>query len=161
VTDLRMPELFHSGMIVDDIEKVMASMAEGFGTLWSEPVLRGGQTWSPDGAKSRSMLVTYSIGGEHQIELVQLLDDTAWAWAKGGPWLHHLGYWVDDLRGEIARLEKCGYVLQLGNGPLDQGPQHFAYLYHPQGGLYIELVDVSIKDGIDAMLARPAVRPRS
>ena len=57
-------------------------MSEGLGTQWSEPVRRAGEVWSPDGGKSRSMLVTYSIGGDHQIELVQLLDDTAWAWAR-------------------------------------------------------------------------------
>lgn len=106
--------IFHTGMIVDDIERVMYQMSEAFGFQWAEPLHFTRPAWTVKGNLSRESLVTYSLDGPHHVELVQSLDTTAWEAAIGGPRIDHIGYWADDLPAEIARLEALGYVLQLG-----------------------------------------------
>ena len=99
-----MPSLFHTGMVVSDLEEVMHSMSEGLGVEWAEPWRASRAARTPVGDLPSDMLLTYSIGGEHQLELIQLIDNTAWGSVTGGPWLHHVGYWVDDLQRETDRL---------------------------------------------------------
>ena len=58
--------------------------------------------------------------------------------------MHHLGWWVSDLRQSIAMLEAESHVLESWMVGNDGGPARFAYLRAP-GGQLVEIVDVAIR----------------
>lgn len=63
--------------------------------------------------------VTFSIPGPFAVELWEAIPDTPLAMPESG-YLHHVGYWVDDIAAESERLEALGYakVASSGTTPL-------------------------------------------
>jgi hypothetical protein len=155
MTGIGGPRLFHTGVNVSDLERAMDQMTEAFGTQWSEPARFRSDVWTREGTRERESVVSFSIGTDHHIELIQGIDDASWYTAIGGPKINHTGYWVDDLASEISRLERAGFLLQLGGGSNPEAPRGFAYLYNPLGGSYVELVDTAISGNVEAMLSKP------
>lgn len=145
-----MPGLFHTGIIVDDLEEAMATMGAAFGLDWAPPMRSGGHIHAPGGGTAfRSSYVTYSTGGPHHLELIEQIDDTAWRMATGGPKVHHLGFSVDDLAGEVARLQALGYRLEFSGMAADGSRGNMGYLHDPHGGLWIELVETGLRSQLE------------
>ena len=67
---------------------------------------------------------------------------------RPSPNVHHVGYWSDDIDGDIAALEKAGALLE-GRGfwPDGRGPV-WAYVT-PANGSRIELVDKLAKPSME------------
>lgn len=147
--------LFHTGITVDDIDKAMAGLTATLGIQWASPVRRTGPVHTPDGPLPRDMIITYSRGGPHHIELIQYLDDTAYRHLTGGPPQHHIGFWSDDFAADIARLEELGYRRECSGVAADGGHTEFSYHLQPQSGTWIELVDSRSKASINAWTALP------
>jgi hypothetical protein len=63
--------------------------------------------------------------------------------------MHHLGWWVSDLRQSIAMLEAESHVLESWMVGDDGGPERFAYMRAP-GGQLVEIVDVAIRPDLMA-----------
>jgi hypothetical protein len=68
--------------------------------------------------------------------------------AASSPYVHHVGYWSDDIDGDVAALEKAGVLLEGrgfwrdGRGPV------WAYVTPPNGSR-IELVDKQAKPSME------------
>ena len=134
------PVMYHTGIVVNDLEEAMDSYSRAFGFRWAEPVPGGGCLETRSGPLPRMDWFTYSLDGPHRIELVEQIDNTAWAAAPGGPRLHHVGYFVDDVVTEIARLEILGFRSELRSVNAD-GQTYMSYHHDPNGGPYVEIVD--------------------
>jgi catechol 2,3-dioxygenase-like lactoylglutathione lyase family enzyme len=135
------PTMFHTGIVVDDLDKAMASYSAALGLQWAEPIPSSGMLRTRAGLLPRLQWFTYSTEGPHRIELIEILDDTAWA-QTSRPRLDHIGYWVDDVRAEKARLEALGFDSEISAERPDGAPI-MSYHLDPNQGLYIELVDRS------------------
>jgi hypothetical protein len=138
-----MAGLFHTGIIVPDLEAAMRDLGEALGVGWVEPLESEGLVQVPGGPRFRRSRITYSVEGPHHIELIQQLDDTAWRAVKDGPLIHHLGFSVTDLTAESERLVKLGFSREAWHEAEDGALVRYAYHHNPHGGIFIELVEQS------------------
>jgi hypothetical protein len=142
--------LFHTGMVVDDLDVAMHDMGVAFGLQWAEPIRSRGDIRIPGGTlANRESRVTYSVGGPHHIELIEQVDDTAWRKATGGPLVHHIGFAVQDLQAEVTRLESLGYALEFSGVGEGDSLATMSYLRYAHGGLWIELVEDSVVEELN------------
>lgn len=87
---------------------------------------------------------TYSLQGPPHVELVEGRAGSPWD-ATGGSYLHHVGIFSSDLRGDRERLEAAGLRVELaGRG--------FAY-HFGAAGLRVELVDERARPRFERWLA--------
>jgi hypothetical protein len=150
MTHPALPGMFHTGMIVKDLDAAMHDMTAAFGFEWAPPITSGGDIRIPGGAHAyRQSRVTYSLEGPHHIELIEHLDNTAWRAATGGPLVHHLGFSVADLAGEVARLRRLGYQQEFSGLADDGSLATMSYFRDHNGGLWIELVDVAVRNDLE------------
>ncbi|MBV9995386.1 MAG: VOC family protein [Caulobacteraceae bacterium] len=85
---------YHVSIVVEDVPAAMEDLTRLLGLTWAP--LQG------------DALFAYSLQGPPYIELIKRRDGGLFD--KLG--LHHLGIWVDDMRGESARLESLGSTLE-------------------------------------------------
>lgn len=145
MTHPQMTGLFHTGMVVRDLDLAMADLTEAFGFSWAPPARSAGNLHSPAGLAFRESRLTFSLEGPHHIELVEQVDSTAWQHGTGGPMVHHLGFVVDDLPAEVERLNRIGFKSEFVQEASDGGMGGFSYHYNHHGGLWLELVASSVK----------------
>src|SRR4051812_45661960 len=138
MTSLGMAGLWHPGLIVDDLDAAMAAYSDILAVEWASPKRNQTPVRGPQGIVERETWLTYSLGEGHHIELIWEVAGGVWSPASPQPRLHHMGFWVDDLQAESARLVAKGYALHL-TGPAEEGALHFAYHDAKQGALFIEL----------------------
>jgi hypothetical protein len=150
MTAAAMPGLFHTGIIVPDLEAAMVGLGEALGVHWVEPLESEGYVQVNPGRAFRRSRVTYSLEGPHHIELIQQVDDSAWRAVKDGPLIHHLGFSVADLTAESERLVKLGFSREAWHESEDGRLARYAYHHNPYAGIFIELVEQSQR----AMVAR-------
>jgi hypothetical protein len=135
---LRHADLFHTGIVVDDV----ASAKEEFGDLLGLRWLDGGGDVPfllADGPRTLKMVYAYSSEGPHHLELIQSIEDTLWTVAGTGQ-AHHVGYWTDDVGAASASLSARGLpkVVSIGTHKEDEVP---VGVYHQaRNGLYIEVL---------------------
>jgi len=127
------PKLDHIGIAVNDIDAALELYRDKLGF----------EVGGIDEVPGFGVKVAFLPLGEGQIELVMpITEDSAVAkfLDKRGPGFHHLCFRVDDIRAELARLEKKGIEL------VDKEPREGAHgtlvaFLHPKstGGVLIEL----------------------
>jgi hypothetical protein len=143
----------HTGIVVDSLDDAMASYGQVMGYHWAPPVNSTFPLMTPKGLLPREIWVTYSREGPHHLELIEIIEPTAYDAIEGGRTPHHIAYAVKDLSTQVARLESLGYAQQLsardGKGDLDL----FSYHLDPNNGLMIELFDAKLEAGIAAWAA--------
>ena len=139
--------LFHTGIVVDDLEAAAARMGEQLGVTWHEG---GGEVLlvTADGATLTKTAYVLSKEGPHQIELVQSVPGTLYE-PTPDPRGPHLGYWTDDVRAASAALEAQGLPLHTSMcfGRVDAPP---ICAYHRAGGsdgagFFVELVSTKMR----------------
>ena len=94
-------DLFHTGIVVDDLDAAQEEFGRLLGVTW----LEGGGKVRMVTAEGESRAVTkYAISAEgpHHVELVQSVPGTLYE-ANGSNRAHHVGYWVDDVPGGVRR----------------------------------------------------------
>jgi hypothetical protein len=134
--------LFHTGIVVDDLAAAKAELGEALGVTWHD----GGAEIcliSDDGARTVRSAYALSIEGPHHVELVQSIEGTVWTAAAPGQ-AHHLGYWVDDVAATSAALVERGAVPIVAIAMADDRPSICAYL-RTKNGLCVEIVDVALR----------------
>ncbi|CAO5165332.1 VOC domain-containing protein [Frankia sp. AiPs1] len=135
---LRSEDLFHTGIVVDDLEAAREELGSVLGVTWYE----GGATVrlrTRDGTRAVSTAYVLSREGTHHVELVQSIEGTLWTAVTPGH-AHHLGYWVDDLAGATEALEALGWSFTASIALRDDRPPMCTYL-RARGGLHVEIVD--------------------
>jgi catechol 2,3-dioxygenase-like lactoylglutathione lyase family enzyme len=135
-------DLFHTGIVVDDLESAKAEFGGLLGLTW----LEGGGTvamHTADGQRSVATRYAISAEGPHHVELVQSVPGTLYT-TNGSTRAHHVGYWVDDVPAVSAALSASG----LTNAVLISfgGDRPAITAYHEAGdGFWIEIVARSMK----------------
>ncbi|EFC84558.1 VOC family protein [Parafrankia sp. EUN1f] len=135
---LRSEDLFHTGIVVDDLDAGREELGSALGVTWYE----GGanvRLRTCEGTRAVSTAYVLSREGTHHIELVQSIEGTLWTAVAPGH-AHHLGYWVDDLAAATEALEALGWMFTASIALRDDRPPMCTYL-RARGGLYVEIVD--------------------
>ncbi|HEY8527286.1 MAG TPA: VOC family protein [Acidimicrobiales bacterium] len=134
-------DLFHTGIVVDDLEAARDELGRLFGVTWFEG---GGEVrvLTDDGARTVRAAYALSQEGPHHIELAQAVPGTVWTAAAPGQ-AHHLGYWVDDVAAASAELARLGAPRVATIAPADDAPPMCAY--HRTSGPYVEVVSRAMR----------------
>lgn len=134
---LRAADLYHTGIMVPDIEAWKTRMSEVAGHRWTETMTGEVRVRLADGERDLQLRFAYSLDAPH-IELVQEIPGTPWTAAERIA-THHLGYFCDDLQTTSKRLEEAGFPLE-ACAIVDGSLSIFAYHLDPSG-VRIEIVD--------------------
>lgn len=142
-------DLYHTGIVVTDLDAAMAKLSAAGGYEWTTPL-----TFSLPvriGADDRTVefRFTYSLQAPH-LELVQEVPETIWTSAPANA-AHHLGYFVDDVAARSGELEAAGFTREACALSDDGSPAAFAYHLDPMG-IRIEIVERSLFGDFDAFL---------
>ncbi|OBF11297.1 VOC family protein [Mycobacterium sp. ACS4331] len=129
-------DLYHVGLIVDDVEAAAARLTAAAGYEWTQPVQATLSVTADGNEMDVPFSFVYSLQAPH-LELVQAVPGSVWTAAPGQA-AHHLGYWVDDLASAAAQLESSGFRLEAR--PTGDELSQFAYYIDPVG-VRIEIVD--------------------
>ena len=132
------PAPFHVGITTDDLGTSMREFASALGVSWTTPTAGPGLFHTVDGVPQPRPTSCVSREGPVHIDLIEGKPGTIWE--STGPRLHHFAYWTDDLEGDIARLAKLGWRLEMTKPDIDGRPTLFAYLVRDDG-LRLELID--------------------
>ncbi len=135
-------DLFHTGMVVDDLDAAKQEFGRLLGLTW----LEGGGKVQMRTAEGRSTVVTkYAISAEgpHHLELVQSVPGTLYTTNRTAR-AHHVGYWVDDVQAVSDALSRSGLTNAVHISFGGHRPPITAY--HEAGnGFWIEIVARSMK----------------
>ena len=140
---LQLEKVDQIGIVVKDIDKVIESWSSLFGIgPWTFMDFGGtdaeGRPWK--------VRLAFANLGRLQLELIQPVEGRMFHSEfldTHGEGLHHLGFFVDDLDGEVANL------LARGAKVLSEGPGSYAYLdTGGPGGVIFELIKKSVIEGI-------------
>lgn len=140
---------YHIGVRVPDLDRAMEEMGADLGLTWCSVQTREQSVWTPaEGTQSVPLRFTYSAEGPQHVELLEGAPGTIWD-GRTQPGIHHTGVWVDDVRGETARLVAKGWTIAAAQKSPDEGYGAFTYVV-PPSGLIVELV----WSAIEPMFAR-------
>ncbi len=142
-------ELFHFGIRVPDIDVAMAEVGDSMSVTWATPMRFTQTFWVPgEGYRELFLNMTNSIEGPAHIELLQGTPGTIWDPELGGPGIHHVGVWVDDVGGLSAKLCDEGWTLELAAMSPEDGYGGFTYIRSPSGML-VEPVSTAARERFD------------
>ena len=131
-------DLFHTGIVVDDLASAKEELGAVLGLAWREG---GADVRLTDATGVRTVQTAYALStaGPHHVELVQSVPGTLWSVTAPGH-AHHLGYWVDDVPSAAAELVRLGSEPVARVAIKDGRPPMCTYHRSPTG-LYLEVVD--------------------
>ena len=89
-------DLYHTGIVVDDLDAAMDWFTKAAGYRWTRAV-DVEQVVTPDGEITMPMRIAYS-GRRTTARVLQTIPGTVWVPANSG--VHHLGYWSDDVESD-------------------------------------------------------------
>ena len=116
-------ELYHTGLVVDDIEATMRLFTDVAGYEWCDQFAGEQVVQLPGGERTLTMRGVYSLS-EPRLELVGTIPDTLWQPTNAG--VHHLGYWSDEVDRDVATLVANGVQLE-ARSLLPDGSSLWAY----------------------------------
>jgi catechol 2,3-dioxygenase-like lactoylglutathione lyase family enzyme len=141
-TPLAHGDLFHTGIVVDDLEAAKEEFGRLLGVTWLEG---GGKVKMHAAGEASTVETRYAVSaaGPHHVELVQSVPGTLYT-SNGSGRAHHIGYWVDDVPAASEALVQTGLtnvvLISFGGGR----PPITAY-HEASNGFWIELVARSMK----------------
>ncbi|MFJ1969473.1 VOC family protein [Streptomyces sp. NPDC087903] len=131
-------DLYHTGIVVPDLEASKSTMTAIAGYRWTETMSAELPVRLAEGEQVLRLRFAYSLDAPH-IELVQEIPGTPWTAAPHVA-THHLGYFCDDLPATAERLQEAGFALEACAVVDGAAPSIFAYLLDATG-VRIEIVD--------------------
>jgi len=140
-------DVFHFGVVVEQLETSMKTLGEGLGIDWALVQVRTQVLRTKAGVvRHEPIRFTYSSDGPPHLELIESAGDSVWETSLPGT-LHHIGVFTRD----VAAAPGPGYELEFGGGR-DELPVGFAYYVAP-AGVRVELVDGSRRAQFQAWFA--------
>ena len=103
---MKAENLYHTGIVVDDLDATMEWFSTVAGYIWTDVVEVEQVAQTPAGEVTIPMKMVYS-GADPRLELLQTVPGTIWTPANSG--VHHIGYWSDDVESDLATLERNGH----------------------------------------------------
>ena len=138
--------LYHSGIVVDDLDATLDWFTKVAGYRWTDVVEVDQVAQTPNGEVTIPMRMAYS-GNAPRVEILQTVPGTIWVPADSG--VHHLGYWSDDVESDLATLEANGMRYEVKSyNPDGSGTLLWAYCKGPSGPR-IELVSRAMEPFIE------------
>jgi hypothetical protein len=123
---------FQVGVLVTDLPAAMEELGASLGVDWVGPQPREIGEWT--------LQVAFTTQGPPYIELIQGPAGSYWDARGQGSFLHHVGYWSDDMAADAARLEAAGMPLEFDGAPHGAG---IRYHRGAASGLVVELIDAA------------------
>lgn len=139
---LQHADLFHTGIVVDDLAAAKDELGERLGVTWFEGGAEVTVT-TDDGSRSVPSAYAMSREGPHHVELAQAVPGTVWTVTEPGH-AHHLGYWVDDVTEASAQLSAAGAPRVATVAMREDAPPMCAY-HRTANGLYVEVVSRGLR----------------
>ena len=148
-----MQRIFHTGIVVDDIEKAKAEIGASLNLTWTPVrVFDSLVLWTPErGLFEIRNKADYSRQGPHHLEICEGPKGSFYDPAIL-PHGRHIGVWVDDLRQETDELLENGWRLLAANGTPDDDYGVITYMAPPTAAFVVELVATKLKPMIDTWL---------
>lgn len=144
MTILASEDLYHTGIVVADLEAALAAMTELGGYRWTPVMESPFMVWTPAGEQTVPFRCAYSVDKPH-LELVQQVPGTVWTAVPGNA-AHHIGYFVDDLAAASQAMTDAGRPVEACGVVEGRYPSVFAY-HKGADGIRIEVVDRSVFGG--------------
>ncbi len=135
---LRPEDLYHTGIVVPDLEAAMTRLSALAGYRWITPMSYTLPFRTTAGVRELTSTIVYSLQSPH-VELVQEVPGTPWT-APPGNAVHHLGYFSDDLAASARALRDNGFTLEMTAEVPGSDLGMFAY-FTDAFGARIEIVD--------------------
>ncbi|MCY4665512.1 MAG: VOC family protein, partial [Acidimicrobiaceae bacterium] len=103
-----MTSIWHFALAVPDLEEAMEQVGRAFQVTW-RPIHRAETVLHDENGNDHQVecVFTFSEGGPPSIEMWQAVPGTPLA-TPGDTWLHHIGYWADDLPAAAVRTGGAG-----------------------------------------------------
>ncbi len=156
---LRPEDLYHTGIVVPDIDAAMARLSTLAGYRWITPLTYTLPFRTATGTRELTSTIVYSVQNPH-IELLKEVPRTPWTAAPGNS-VHHLGYFTDNLAETGQMLEHNGFTFEMTaniSGAPGSELALFAY-YVDAFGTRIEIVDRALFPDFPAFLDSMAAPP--
>ena len=150
---LRPEDLYHTGIVVPDLDAAIARFSTLGGYEWINPLSYTLPFRTATERRELTSTIVYSVQAPH-IELVQEVPGTPWTAAPGNA-VHHLGYFTDDLLESARLLEGNGFTFEMTADMPDSELALFAY-YVDASGTRIEIVDRALFPDFPAFLQAQA-----
>jgi hypothetical protein len=149
--------LYHTGLIVENLDDAMEKMGGALGLNWFTPRTATSPFQSPGGILDREVRFTYSLQGPHFIEILEQINPAPYLHVTGGRHIHHLGYYTDDLPAAAQWLEDHGYRRELNGVDHNGNVARATFHYNPEApGMWIELVAHEVAVEVQTELAKAA-----
>lgn len=135
---LKPEDLYHTGLVVPDLEAAMARLTALAGYQWISPMSYTLPFRTTAGTRELTSTIVYSVQAPY-LELLQEVPGTPWTAAPGNA-VHHVGYFTDNLAQTAQSLQDNGFVFEMtANVP---GPELGLFAYYVDAvGTRIEIVD--------------------
>ena len=146
---LRPEDLYHTGIVVPDLDAAMARLSALAGYRWITPLSYTLPFRSATGTRELTSTIVYSVQSPH-VELLQEVPGTPWTAAPGNS-VHHLGYFTDNLADTARMLEANGLTFEMTAHVPGSKLALFAY-YVDAFGTRIEIVDRALFPDFPAFL---------
>lgn len=134
-------DLYHTGIVVPDLDAAMARYTAVGGYRWTTPLTNKLPVRIGWDTREVEVTLVYSLQSPH-LELITQVPGTPWTPAPGNA-VHHLGYFTDRLVDTGQALEANGFRLELCADLPGSTPALFAY-YVDDAGTLIEIVDRTV-----------------
>jgi Glyoxalase/Bleomycin resistance protein/Dioxygenase superfamily len=141
---IKFSNLFHTGIVVDDIDAAKSEYTDLAGVTWGFQGELEMPVWFPTGPTTVSFCFAYASEGPHRLELVRQLPGTLWTVVGAGQ-VHHVGYWCDDVGDASAELAGRGLPLCAKVGVDDPDAAAPIVIHQARTGAYVELVDIAMR----------------
>jgi catechol 2,3-dioxygenase-like lactoylglutathione lyase family enzyme len=138
---------FHTGIVVEDIDRAMAELSRSLGITWKGgwPAVHHLHYFGAD--HDDELRIAFSVQGPPYLELIEAKDGTLWQPGTSGT--HHLCYWSEDAAGDGAELEADGYERLSGIPGVSGG-----YFRSPSG-VTVEVLTAEYHQRLVGWLQRP------
>lgn len=140
--------VYHVGHLVPDLLAAMQSLGDAMQITWAPPFEMRSGFARPDGsADDQAVRIAFSASGPPYLELIEVVAaaDSIFAEPKVGG-VHHLGYYAERWRDDVARLQGDGWVLERTGAGV-------AFLRDPRSGLRVEVVSFKGRDFLTQILS--------
>jgi hypothetical protein len=153
---LRPEDLYHTGIVVPDLDAAMVRLSALAGYRWITPLSYTLPFRTATGTRELTSTIVYSVQSPH-IELLQEVPGTPWTAARGNS-VHHLGYFTDNLVDTARMLEANGFTFEMtADVP---GPELALFAYYVDAfGTRIEIVDRALFPDFPAFVQSMAAPP--
>lgn len=132
-------EMYHTGIVVDEVEVAKAEFSALMGVTWGVQGETDMPIWTPSGPRIVNFKYAYTNEGPHRLELVGRIPGTLWE-VTGAGHAHHFGYWCDDVESTSAEMVNRGMPLVAKVGVDNAEADAMIVLHQMKTGAYIELV---------------------